>query len=376
MKIDNKTKGYMYLITYSILLVCCFQNFSSIISSIQSVASVLMPFIIGFGIAFVLNIVLKFYENKILLFKHKCKRGIGILLTITTVITIFIGLIVFIVPQLIESVKVLGESIPGYIQSAQEAIKPLLQSTEFLAKVYEYMVDIWKDLFQLAGQFVASSVNGIVDTTVSATSGIITFCIGFVAAIYMLIRKELFVLQMKKILFAFLDENKAIKIIEIGKLTNETFSKFLAGQLTEAFILGVICFFAMIIMGMPFPLLISVIIGLTNMLPIVGPFIGSIPSAFILLMVSPKYAIWFVIFVIVIQQIESQLIYPKVVGTSIGLSPLWVLFAITVGGSLGGAIGMLLGVPTVAVLYKLISTEINNRLLNKNIFIENEQRKI
>ncbi len=231
------------------------------------------------------------------------------------------------------------------------------------------MLGAWQEILQGIGQILSGVLNGIVSTTVSATSTIINFSIGFVFAIYMLLTKESLIVQIKKILYSIMKKEKVEALISVGRLTNITFNKFFTGQLIEAVITGGLCVIGMVIFRMPYPLLIGTIVGITNMLPVVGPFIGAIPSAFIIFMVDPKQAFWFVIFILALQQLESNLIYPKVVGTSIGLSALWVLIAITIGGNIAGAIGMLVAVPSMAVIYKLVAGAVNSRLAKRNIDI-------
>lgn len=373
---SSKFKENILIATYSLFLAFLLINFVKIISILGGLVSIIKPFIIGLGIAFVINLLVKIYEKKLIPILDKknkltkSRRGISLVLALITLITLIWLLLVFVIPQLIDSMKILIESIPGYMKSLEDLVMPYVNETEFLASILENIIVAWKDILQIAGQFIGQSISGIVNTTFSITSGVFTTIISFVIAMYMIISKEELILGVKKVTYVLFGEKKANKIITIGRLTNSTFSKFIGGQCIEAIIVGILCFIGMLILKMPYPLLISVIIGVTNMLPIFGPFIGTIPSAFILLMVDPSKALWFVVFIVVLQQIESNLIYPRVVGSSIGLSAIWVLFAITVGGELFGLVGMLLGVPTVAVIYSLVKDSITNKLKEKKITIK------
>lgn len=373
---NSKFKENILIATYSLFLAFLLINFVKIISILGGLVSIIKPFIIGLGIAFVINLLVKIYEKKLIPILDKknkltkSRRGISLVLALITLITLIWLLLVFVIPQLIDSMKILIESIPGYMKSLEDLVMPYVNETEFLASILENIIVAWKDILQIAGQFIGQSISGIVNTTFSITSGVFTTIISFVIAMYMIISKEELILGVKKVTYVLFGEKKANKIITIGRLTNSTFSKFIGGQCIEAIIVGILCFIGMLILKMPYPLLISVIIGVTNMLPIFGPFIGTIPSAFILLMVDPSKALWFVVFIVVLQQIESNLIYPRVVGSSIGLSAIWVLFAITVGGELFGLVGMLLGVPTVAVIYSLVKDSITNKLKEKKITIK------
>lgn len=377
MKTPNlKFKENILIATYSIFLAFLLINFVNIIGFLGGLISIIKPFIIGLGIAFVINLLVKIYENKLIptLDKKnrlaKSKRGIALIMSLTTLAVSIWLLLAFVIPQLIDSMKILVESIPGYMKSLENLVMPYVSETKFLSSIWENIVVAWKDILQFASQFVGQSISGIVNTTFSITNGVYTIIISFVISIYMIISKEELIFGVKKITYVLFGKKNAEKIIKIGRLTNTTFSKFIGGQCMEAIILGILCFIGMLILRMPYPLLISVIIGATNMLPIFGPFIGTIPSTFILLMVDPSKALWFIVFIIILQQIESGLIYPRVVGGSIGLSAIWVLFAITIGGELFGLIGMLLGVPTVAVIYGLVKDNVENKLKEKKIVIK------
>lgn len=377
MKTPNlKFKENILIATYSLFLAFLLINFVNIIGFLGELISIIKPFIIGLGIAFVINLLVKIYENKLIptLDKKnrlaKSKRGIALIMSLTTLAVSIWLLLAFVIPQLIDSMKILVESIPGYMKSLENLVMPYVSETKFLSSIWENIVVAWKDILQFASQFVGQSISGIVNTTFSITNGVYTIIISFVISIYMIISKEELIFGVKKITYVLFGKKNAEKIIKIGRLTNTTFSKFIGGQCMEAIILGILCFIGMLILRMPYPLLISVIIGATNMLPIFGPFIGTIPSTFILLMVDPSKALWFIVFIIILQQIESGLIYPRVVGGSIGLSAIWVLFAITIGGELFGLIGMLLGVPTVAVIYGLVKDNVENKLKEKKIVIK------
>ena len=377
MKTPNlKFKENILIATYSLFLAFLLINFVNIIGFLGELISIIKPFIIGLGIAFVINLLVKIYENKLIptLDKKnrlaKSKRGIALIMSLTTLAVLIWLLLAFVIPQLIDSMKILVESIPGYMKSLENLVMPYVSETKFLSSIWENIVVAWKDILQFASQFVGQSISGIVNTTFSITNGVYTIIISFVISIYMIISKEELIFGAKKITYVLFGKKNAEKIIKIGRLTNTTFSKFIGGQCMEAIIIGILCFIGMLILRMPYPLLISVIIGATNMLPIFGPFIGTIPSAFILLMVDPSKALWFIVFIIILQQIESGLIYPRVVGGSIGLSAIWVLFAITIGGELFGLIGMVLGVATVAVIYGLVKDNVENKLKEKKIVIK------
>lgn len=374
MKIANsRLKENLLIVTYFLLLAFVLINLSNILGFLGNFISMIKPFIIGLGIAFTTNLLVKLYEGKLipLIDKNnilsKYKRSLSIILSILTLLILFWALLVFVLPQFADSIKILLDSIPEYMKSLEGFVAPYVSSTEILSTLWENLVSAWKDVLQFAGQFLGQSITGIINTTFTITSSIFTIIISFVIAIYMLISKEQLILGLKKVIYAIFSKKIAENIMYVGEISNITFSKFIGGQCIEAVIVGILCFIGMLLFKMPYPMLISVIIGATNIIPVFGPFIGTIPSAFILLMIDPSKALAFIIFIVVLQQLESNLIYPRVVGGSIGLSAIWVLFAITVGGGFFRLIGMLLGVPTVAVIYRLVKDSIDDRLEKKEI---------
>ena len=242
--------------------------------------------------------------------------------------------------------------------------------TEVFDELWNQVLSMGENIIKVVGQVTGSLVSQVVDITVGVTSTIINFFMGILIAIYILLSKEKLGIQAKKILYAFFDRIKANKVMEVARISHDKFSKFITGQCIEAVILGGLCFIGMTIFSMPYALLVSTIIGVTALVPIFGALIGTIPAAFIIFMVEPMTAVWFVILIVVIQQIEGNLIYPMVVGNSIGLSAIWVLLAITVGGSTFGILGILIGIPLFGVLYTLLSTITNSKLKEKNIKVE------
>ena len=278
-----------------------------------------------------------------------------------------LGLISFIIPQLIDSISTLTDAVPTYMKSFETLISKYVSNTEILNTVWNNFLSAWKEVLQFTGQILASSLTGVVNITLGFTSGLFNFILSIIFSIYMLLNKERLQLGMKKVLYAFSGKKLADKVMYLGKISNEAFSNYIGGQFIEAIIIGVLCFIGMIILRMPYALLISVIISVTALIPIFGAFIGTIPSAFIILIIDPMQAIWFVIFIIVLQQIEGNLIYPKVVGGSIGLPPIWVILAMVVGGNTFGLIGILLGIPIFSVIYKVFKEFVDKRLNNKDI---------
>lgn len=376
-EINKKLKENILLGTYLIILYFLLSNIKYVVSSFNSVISIISPFILAFAMAFVLNIPMKFFENKVFIFLDKekskfirnLKRPLSILATLSTVIGLIIALILFVVPQLISSVSTLLDAVPGYMNSFEEFLNQFVSSKEILNNVYSTLLNTWQELLKFFANFLTTSLTSILSTTMSITSGLINFVLSLVLTIYMLASKETLIYQLKKLLYAFLNKNIVDKAIDIGRLASNTFSKFITGQCIEAFILGFLCFIGMTIFKMPYSLLISVLIGVTALIPVFGAFIGTIPSVFLILIINPIQAIWFVVFILCLQQFEGNIIYPRVVGNSVGLSAIWVMLAMLVGGSTLGLIGMLIGIPLFSVAYQLIKDYTNKRLNKKDLKI-------
>ncbi|MBS6886919.1 MULTISPECIES: AI-2E family transporter [Clostridium] len=370
---DPKFKSNLLLATYVVVLAFIFINIKSVGNIFGSTMGMLKPFLIAICIAFVLNIPMKFYEEKVLdkvIKQPKKRRPLAIILTIITIIAIVVGLVLFIIPQLVESGSTLVKNIPDYVKTLEMFMAEHFSKTEVFDELWNQVLSMGENIIKVVGQVTGSLVSQVVDITVGVTSTIINFFMGILIAIYILLSKEKLGIQAKKILYAFFDRIKADKVMEVARISHDKFSKFITGQCIEAVILGGLCFIGMTIFSMPYALLVSTIIGVTALVPIFGALIGTIPAAFIIFMVEPMTAVWFVILIVVIQQIEGNLIYPMVVGNSIGLSAIWVLLAITVGGSTFGILGILIGIPLFGVLYTLLSTITNSKLKEKNIKVE------
>lgn len=375
--LGDKFKEYWGIVTYTIIIAYVIFNFKNIISGGKNAIGIISPFIIGIAIAFILNLVMRIFEERV--FKvldskryskySRLKRPLSVALTFVVVFAAITGLIIFIIPQLIDSISTLTDTVPSYIRSFEELISQYVSNTEVLNTLWNNFLSAWREILQFTGQIVVTSLSGVVNITVGFTSGLVNFILSLIFSIYMLLNKERLQLGMKKVLYAFSKNNFADKIMYLGKVANESFSSYIGGQFIEAIIIGALCFIGMIILKMPYPLLISVLVAVTALIPIFGAFIGTIPSAFIILIIDPMKALWFVIFIIVLQQIEGNLIYPKVVGSSVGLPPIWVMLAMLIGGNTFGLLGMLLGIPTFSVIYKISREYINKRLKNKNIVV-------
>ena len=380
---DLKLKSYIILSTYILLLAALLWNFKDVTGVIYRFFDIISPFIWAIAIAFVLNLLMKFFDHKVLKFMDKSKskklraskRPLSILLALVTIIGIITVIIIFVIPQLIQSVSTLGDSIPGYLQQLELFVEKTLKSnvdSVQLNKIFTDILNMWKEILNLSTQVLTSFLSNIIDITVNVTTSIFDIFLAFIFSIYMLANKEKLILQSKKILFAFAPKKAADKTIEVLKIANKTYASFITGQCIEAVIIGTLCFIGLTLLGLPYAFLIGTLVGVTSIIPIFGAFIGTIPSAFILFMVSPLDAVKFVVFILILQQIEGNFIYPRVVGNSVGLSSIWVTLAILIGTSLYGVVGIFIGIPLFAVFYKVFGEITNKRLEKKSIKITQE----
>ena len=374
-EINKKFKENLLLGTYLLILYFILLNIKGVMLALGGILSIISPFITAFAMAFVLNLPMTFFERKVFNFLDKekssfvrgLKRPLSILATFVTVIGLIVALILFVVPQIVSSLSTLLDAVPGYMDSFENLLNQYLSSTEILQNIYDTLMNTWQELLKFFANFLSTSLTGILNTTVSITSGFINFILSLVLTIYMLASKETLIYQIKKTLYAFINTTIVDKILSIGRLANTTFAKFITGQCIEAVILGVLCFIGMTIFRMPYSLLVSVLIGVTALIPVFGAFIGTIPAVFLILIINPIQALWYIVFILCLQQFEGNIIYPRVVGNSVGLSAIWVMLAMLVGGSTLGLIGMLIGIPLFSVAYQLIKDYTNKRLRKKEV---------
>ena len=373
----NKLKGYIILITYAILLYLGISHIKEVLAFIGTIISVLSPFILGIVFAYILNIIMSLLEEKLFHklegakrpFVRKLKRPLSLLTTFVLVFAFFTAILLFVVPQLTESISMLSRNMEGYLKSLQKFINDTTAKYNLTGEFWSSITINWHEIVTKAGQVISATVPQILLFTYGLTNSIINVIMGLIVSVYLLATKEKMMKILKKLTFAYTSKATSARIIETSAQTNKAFQNFIGGQLTEALIIGVLVFIGMLIFRFPYALLCSVIIAVTSVIPIFGAWIGAIPSAFIILMAQPQKTLWFILFIVVLQLLEGNVIYPRVVGNSIGLDGLWVLFAIVVGGSLFGLIGILLGIPVFAVLYTIIRRITNRKLKEKNIII-------
>lgn len=384
-------KKLALLILFAALAFTAFEWIDTAAAALRFVGSVFSPFLLGAAMAFILNVPMRFLEEKLFTSpkgKGRARsrrlpkgvvRALSLLLTFLLVIAVILVLVLVVAPQLATTIAGLGVTIQAavnrFLAWAEDQFANNPQISQWLENLYiDWRSIDWESILTSIVNFLKNGAGDVLSSTISAVgsvvSGVTTFFIALVFACYLLLQKEKLGLQCRKALYALLPEKGADRVVEICSLSQRVFSNFITGQCTEAVILGALFFVAMTLFRMPYALLVSCLIAVTALIPIVGAFIGCFVGAFLLLMVSPMQALIFVIMFLVLQQIEGNLIYPHVVGSSVGLPSIWVLVAVTVGGNLMGVAGMLVFIPLTSVLYSLFREFVYKRLKQKGLKIQ------
>lgn len=352
------------------LLIHYWTNISGVLGTVISAAT---PIFIGLVMAYIINILMSFYErhyfpksNKKAVIKSR--RPVCLTGAIISIIGIVALVIVLIAPQLANCIKMLVAELPGAIELAINKLKQLNILSDDLFNSLS-AID-WKSKIGDIVKTVTSGLGSVMDVAVSAVtsvfSGVSNAVIGFIFALYLLLDKNRLTRQIKRVTDRYVPMRFSEKFSHVLSVTNDSFHKFIVGQCTEAVILGTLCMLGMLVLQLPYAPMIGALIAFTALIPIVGAFIGAGVGAFLILMESPVKAVIFLVFIVILQQIEGNLIYPKVVGSSIGLPGIWVLAAVTVGGGVLGIGGMMIGVPAVAVIYRLLKENLNSAPIENN----------
>lgn len=358
-------KNILWIITYTVLLILCVVNWNVVMNMLRNLFSLFTPFIIAFVFAFIFNIPMRFFMRKLPEKVKKGRKAISVTLSLICILALFTFIIVSVVPQLIDSIRLFIDEFPSYVRSTEKLVNELIVQwgidDSFLDLFNKYSKEIEVTVLNVAETMAPK----IVDFTKGMVATVTNVVLAIVIAVYLIVSKDTLIKQSKHALYAFLPENRYNYLVHIVKLANKTFTGFVSGQLVEAIIIGILCYIGASILHIEFAPILAVVIGCTNIIPIFGPIIGTGICAALLLFVNPLNAVIFTIFGIILQQFESNLIYPRVVGTSVGLSGLWVLLAVSVGGGLFGIIGMIFGLPVFAVIYRLFADEVHKRIKKK-----------
>lgn len=388
MKLDKEnTKQILKIVVIAIVLFIALLNIQVVWGGIKYFIDIISPFIWGLAIAFVLNIFMTIYENKVFNSRknkntskrvkqkskkrtNNLKRTASIILSIITIIAVITIILILIIPQFFEVIKNLISNIPNFLEDTKNFA---IDITKRIPEVNNFIQSIQINTDTIKTSLMDISKN-VLDITITQASNLVStifnFIIAVVFAVYILANKEGLKVQAKKFIYARLDKEKADYVLKVSRLARDSFRSFLTGQAKEAIILGSLCALGMFVLGIPYAGPIGALTAITAFVPIVGAFISGFIGAVLIVAVDPIKAIIFLIFIIVLQQVEGNLIYPHVVGKNIGLPSIWVLVAITIGGSLFGIMGMIVGLPVVSIIYAIVSENTNKKLKEKNL--ENE----
>ena len=384
-------KKYLYWGVTAFCVIAAIIVFFLILSKISAIKGffgiilkVIKPVLYGLLFAYLMNPLVKTFERPILVQwgekiygkdsrkSRSFARCIAILLALVLVLLIVIGLLWLVLPRLYESIQTLVTNLPLYFDRMRSTVEEIFKANQ---DVEDYVLGLFDNLSQTLSSFLSGDlVNELKTVLVSITSSvyavvmeIVYIAIGFIVAVYILTSKERFAAQTKKVLYSIFDVQHATDIIEEAHEVNEIFIGFVSGKILDSLIIGVICYISLNIIQMPYKELVSVIVGVTNVIPFFGPFIGAVPSAFLILLVDPFKCLIFVIYILILQQIDGNIIGPKILGQNTGLSSFWVICAILVGGGLFGFAGMLFGVPVFAVIYRSVKRAVEHSLKKKDV---------
>lgn len=395
---NNKNNKYFKIGANGLLIVCGGIFFYYILfhsdrlyGLLGTLLTVMTPLISGLVIAYILNPLMRFFENKLFFplwnrikprkitySKEKITiRVISTVLTLLLFIALICALCISLIPQIIVNIQSIINRFPGYIVKLNDHYSSFLNEYPKLqALIEQYNVDIYNWFYEKAEpvleKFISEYSTSLIGSIITIFKNVLNCIIGLIISVYLLVSKEKFIAQGKKVIYALLHEEKANNFINNLRYSDKIFGGFITGKVIDSIIIGIMCYIGVLILKMPYPVLIAVVVGVTNVIPYFGPFIGAIPSAFIILMVDPKKCLIFLIFILILQQFDGNILGPKILGDSTGLNSFWVIFSITVFSGLLGVLGMFIGVPLFAVIYAAFRTFVNQRLEHKQLPVETQ----
>ena len=377
-----KSMTMFFVVAACILFYFALLRLSEISKTVRMILAVLKPIIYGMVIAYLLNTLVRWVEQKMMHFlekrfpkfkkKEAFSRGCGIFLAIVLLLVVIVELLNMMIPQLYVSIRDMIFNVPSQMNTFVKAFNKMHSSNTTVGMMLENVIEeattfvqTWMrtDLMDKVNEWMTQLTAGVV----LMVKEILNLIIGIIVSIYILFSKEKFAKQSKKVIYAIFKPDDANLILHLAGKSNEIFGGFIIGKIIDSAIIGVLCFIGLSIMDMPYTLLVSVVVGVTNVIPFFGPYIGAIPSVILILLADPVKGLYFLIFILILQQFDGNILGPKILGNSTGLSSFWVVFSILIGGGLFGIPGMILGVPTFAVIYYIVNMLVNNRLKRKKL---------
>lgn len=361
--------------SFALILYVLLTNFAVVSNLWGKLTGMLFPFIIGFALAFLLNPIMMFFEERVFakwICKGKGKRTLSMMIALIIALTVIALLFALIVPAVIDSVSDLVSNNEVYITRFTMFITEIFENYHLDTSKINDIVGRSSEFLEYFGDMFTSTLPAIVSTSYGIIKSLLNILIGVAAAMYLLLDKEVFIANVKKINYAILPKPVATYLKRLVNVIRNVFYDFIVGKAIDSLIIGIICYIGLSLLGIKYAALLSVIVGITNMIPVFGPFIGAVPGIIILLIIQPIQSVYFALFILVLQQFDGNILGPLILGDKLGLPSFWILFSVTVGGSLFNVVGMFIGVPTFAVIYYALKEYINFRLESKQININEE----
>lgn len=364
--VTRRTVSNLLVVLIGIAFFLFLSNYSMCMDKLRGLYQIISPFVAAFVVAFLLNAPMVWMEDKVF-YRFRHKRAFAVIGTYTVALAVVGSLMVAVMPEVWMSAVTLFENLPGYLESIGGMVNDIAQKFHLDLNSAEALVGSWEEFVAVLVATIQKLLPQFIDFSVALGNGVINSIMALIVSIYMLLSKDTLKRQCKKAIYALFEKDTAERILQISRRSHVVFSGFINGKILDSAIIGVICFIVTAMLQLEYSALISVIVGVTNMIPFFGPFIGAIPCIVILVIVDPWQALIFAVFVLILQQFDGNILGPKILGNSTGLSPMWVLLAIVIGGGMFGFAGMLVGVPTFAVLYSVVSDFLHDRLMAKGI---------
>ncbi len=374
-----KNKNTYGLIAFTVVLCWALWNYSVSLELLDKFYKIILPFLIGGFIAFIVNVLMtklevvwdKFFSKGPLDKLEKVKRVACLILSIALIAAFFAFTVLLVLPELNSSVKTLIKLIPPAVEKMNVYLQEKAAQFNMFEDDFLYLQKQWNNAYETIFKFIQDNKSLLLSRTWIATTTVVdvvtNFAIGIVAAVYLLLEKDVLARSLKRTIYAFNTKERADYLVKAGKISQRVFNGYVAGQFSEALILGCMCFAGMFIIGLPYALVISVLVAVLGLIPILGTIISAAVGCFLILVAAPEKIWVFLVFFIILQRIEGDILYPKIVGKAVGLSELWVLVAVTIGGSVAGIIGMVMSVPLCSVIYTLLSEKVEEQLEEKNM---------
>lgn len=372
---QTKESALAFVLAGSILILLYFSilNFDVVKNFFSLAASVLMPFMIGFAAAFLLHPIMMGIENNLLKktkLKQTTKRKISAGLAMVVMILVVLGFLFLIFPSISDSVIKLSNQIGNYAINAEAIIEETIELYPQTANFLTWFFEVGQDTLMDVVDYLKNMIPTILGYSIRLVTAVFDFIIGLIIALYIMFDRERFYKQIKKVAYVIFPVPIVKQFRELAKLSSQMFNSFIVGKIVDSTIIGIMCYIGMSLIGFDFALLISFIVGVTNVIPFFGPFIGAIPGVVILFIVNPIDSLWFALFVLALQQFDGNILGPLILGDSMGIPTLYVMFAILVGGGFFGIVGMFLGVPVFSIIYVVCKKVVEKQLAKKNIVVE------